>query len=47
MKKFNQKLRLSNEIKPFDFKKEIEKVITSEELRKRSTEYIKSLNWKK
>ncbi|PKP18740.1 MAG: hypothetical protein CVU07_01300 [Bacteroidetes bacterium HGW-Bacteroidetes-23] len=31
----------------FDFKKEIENAITGEELKKRTTEFIKSLEWKK
>lgn len=47
MKKLNQKTRTSMGIKTFDFKKEIETAITSEELRKRTTEFIKSLNWKR
>lgn len=31
----------------FDFKKEVETAITSEELKKRTTSFLKSLEWKK
>lgn len=30
----------------FDFDKELKKAITAEELKKRTTQFIKSLNWK-
>lgn len=31
----------------FDFDKELKKTIIAEELKKRTTQFIKSLNWKK
>ena len=33
--------------KSFDFKKELKSAITSEELKKRTTAFIESLEWKK
>lgn len=47
MKKIKKEFKISSQIKAFDFKKEIETAITSEELRKRTTDFIKTLNWKK
>lgn len=33
--------------KPFDFEKEIQNAITADELKKRTTEFLKKLDWKK
>lgn len=33
--------------KPFDFKKELKNAITGEELKRRTTKFLKSLEWKK
>lgn len=47
MKKIKNELKNSSQIKASDFKKEIETAITAEELKKRTTAFIKTLNWKK
>lgn len=38
--------RFKNE-KPFDFEKEIKEAISGVELKKRTTKFLKSLDWKK
>ncbi|MDR2205097.1 MAG: hypothetical protein LBE36_02910 [Flavobacteriaceae bacterium] len=42
-----EQLELFRKEKPFDFDKEIKDAISGEELKRRTTEFLKSLTWKK
>ena len=47
MKKIKKEIKTSSQIESIDFKKEIENAITAEELKKRTTTFIKTLKWEK